>query len=79
MGGCAEYALRASQTDAAKHTVTPAPGGPSHGRQETLASAVEHLRRIDALDPLSHFVRFERYRLSPTEQNRNVFTSFRTE
>jgi tetratricopeptide (TPR) repeat protein len=70
----AEYALRASKTDAANIPSLQLLAVLARHAGDT-ASAVEHLRRIDALDPLSHFVRFERYRLSPTEQNRNVFIS----
>ncbi|MCC6396776.1 MAG: hypothetical protein IT282_07125, partial [Bacteroidetes bacterium] len=71
----AEYALRASQTDAANIPSLQLLSILARRAGDT-ASAVEHLRRIDVLDPLSHFARFERYRLSPTEQNRNAFTSF---
>ena len=45
----------------------------SRGVREIHTAAVGYLDRISALDPLSHFARFERFRLAPTGRNREDF------
>ncbi len=46
-----------------------------HRLRQEKAAALEALAGVLAIDPLSHFARFERYLLDPTSSNRQAFVS----
>ncbi len=68
-----DFALRASEADARNVPSMQVLAVLARTVGDSLA-AEAHLQHILTLDPLNHFVRFEKYRLAPTEVNRVAFT-----
>ena len=72
LGDAADFARRASEADAA-HVPSLQLLAILARRSGDSVAAVGYLDRISALDPLSHFIRYERFRRVPTGRNREDF------